>query len=130
MLFKKKTKEKTKEEIIEISVNHLGHSSKMITYSKSAYKQRNPGNVVIFNSNVCTKKHGKIWFGDIDVTKNKNELINLAKNIKENVYVLNEMDGRFENEKNPKIKNFVVKITPKGSVELNQKLKEIKSWIL
>ena len=40
------------------------------------------------------------------------------------VYVLYEMDGRFENEENPLIDRYVVKFSPDGTYEVNERYKE------
>lgn len=88
----------------------LGYCSRMLG-SKSGYSRAYPANVVVFNSNVCTKD-GKIWYGDIDITLEEETLKTLAKMIKEPIYVLYEMDGRFENEENPLIEKAVYSVTP------------------
>ena len=100
----------------------LGWPGKMIAFSKSGYKDANPNNLVVFNSNVCTDE-GKIWWGDIDLTLSKEDLIAVAMESGKTVYVLYEMDGRFENEDSPKIEKAVVKFLPDGSFELNETLK-------
>ena len=56
-----------KEHLYKIAEEHLGMRGKMISFSKSGYAQKNPDNLVVFNSNVCTDE-GKIWYGDLDVT--------------------------------------------------------------
>jgi hypothetical protein len=85
------------EDVLSPAASHLGFPGRMISASKSGYKERNPDCLVIFNSNVCTEK-GKIWWGDLDVTKSKDALSELAKETGETIYVLFEMDGRFEHE--------------------------------
>jgi hypothetical protein len=59
---------------------------------------RFPGNEVYFNSNIFVLGEGKIWYGDIDVTKERDKLENIAKEIGKDLYILREMDGRFGNE--------------------------------
>lgn len=90
------------EQVTEI----LGMCGRMIDASKSDYCRRHPTNVVVFNSNVCTKD-GKIWYGDIDVTLDEDKLKTLAEAIGEKVYVLYEMDGRFDNEGSPELEKAV-----------------------
>ena len=101
----------------------LGWPGRMISASKSGYREQYPDNLSIFNANVCTDE-GKIWWGDIDVTLSKEDLINLAVGTGKTVYVLYEMDGRFENEDNPKIEEAAVKFLPDGTVELKASLRE------
>jgi len=101
----------TLEKIVEFHLEPMGH---MVGGSKSIYRYDNPKNIVVFNSNVVTKEDGKIWYGDIDVTLSHTTLKELAKDLKKTIYVLHEMDARFENEVNPKIEKAVVTITPAG----------------
>ena len=75
----------------------LGFPGRLLHYSKSGYRDLYPENFVIFNANLCTKSE-KIWYGDIDLTLDKNNLLRLAKELGEDLYVLYEMDGRFEKE--------------------------------
>lgn len=71
----------------------------MIGGSKSKYRESNPGNEVFFNANIFTVEDGKIWYGDIDYTKDKEVLEKIATKLERNLYILRELDGRFENEK-------------------------------
>lgn len=95
---------------------HLGWSGALLG-SKTRYKSKNPKNLVIFNANVCTDD-GKIWWGDLDITKSEKNLVELAKTINKTIYVLYEMDGRFENEKQPRIDCFVYKADENGYTEI------------
>ena len=85
----------------------LGFCGRMLDASKSDYSRAHPTHTVVFNANVCTESHGKIWFGDIDVTRDEAKLIELAEALGENVHVLYEMDGRFDNEESPAIERAV-----------------------
>ena len=102
-------------ELFDVAEKVLGRCGRMLSMSKSAYSNNNTGNIIVFNSNVFIKqgkKYQKIWYGDIDVTREVSNLAELADQLKTSVYVLREMDGRFENEKKPKIENAVIKIMP------------------
>jgi len=79
----------------------FGFEGRLISQSKSRYRENYPDHTVVFNGNLCTREIGKIWFGDIDVTLEKDKLDQLAKTIGMKVYVLYEGDARFENEKKP-----------------------------
>jgi hypothetical protein len=100
----------------------LGHHGKMISGSKSGYRDSHPRNLAVFNANVCVGSE-KVWHGDIDVTKEISSLQQMAQKENSTVYVLMEMDGRFENEESPKIDNFMVKVNPDGSYELGNYVK-------
>ena len=73
-------------------------SGRIISFSKSGYREEFPDNEVYFNSNIFVLGEGKIWYGDIDVTKEKEQLENVARGIGKDLYILREMDGRFGNE--------------------------------
>ena len=84
----------------------LGVCGRMISASKCDYSRTYPEHVVVFNSNICTES-GKIWYGDIDVTLDEDKLKLLADELDEKIYVIYEMDGRFDNEGSPKLDNAV-----------------------
>lgn len=83
---------------------------RMISYDKKEPK----GHVCVFNANVCTKSKGKIWFGDLDLTTDEKYLLATAKREGETLYILREMDARFDTEKSPRLENAVATITPDG----------------
>jgi hypothetical protein len=71
--------------------------SRLISGSKSGYRNRFPDHEVYFNANIFTE-NGKIWHGDLDLTLDSEKLQNLANDLKTTLFILSEMDGRFENE--------------------------------
>jgi len=92
--------EKTAEE-------QLGLRGRMLLGSKSGYRIMFPCNFVVFNANLIVDGK-KVWFGDIDVSRDVIKLKSIARKVGKRVYVLSEMDGRFgENEENPKVENFM-----------------------
>ena len=66
----------------------------------------------VFNANVCTKTHGKIWFGDLRLTTDGEKLHDLATKVGETIYVLREFDARFENEVRPLFEKAVASYKP------------------
>jgi hypothetical protein len=52
---------------------------RMVGASKSGYISAHPGNVILFNANIFTKEDGKVWYGDLDLTKDSDALKNLAR---------------------------------------------------
>jgi len=101
----------------------IGPLGAIISHSKSGYRERHPENLSIFNANICTKNE-KIWWGDLDVTLSQTCIADLAFILSEDLYVLYEMDGRFENEDNPKIESYAVKFFYDGGIELSKSLSE------
>jgi len=99
----------TKEKAQQLAELFLGIRSSMLG-SKSRYSDRHKENFVVFNSNLITKEYGKVWYGDLDLTKSEAVLIQLSKALGVELYVLYEMDGRFDNEEAPKIEKAVFKV--------------------
>lgn len=71
---------------------------RMISWSKSAYREKNPDNEVYFNANIFVIGDGKVWYGDIDLNKDEKVLQSIAKSTQTSLYILKEFDGRFGNE--------------------------------
>ena len=82
------------------ALNNL-QMGRMISGSKSGYSLEHQGDLVVFNANVVTKSHGKVWFGDLNVTKDFDDLKNIADTIGEDLYILMESDARFGSENEP-----------------------------
>lgn len=59
---------------LEILVENLGRPGRMISASKSGYQLRHPNNIVIFNANIAIVGYNKIWYGDLDLTADKDLL--------------------------------------------------------
>ena len=89
----------------------LGHDGRMIAGSKSTYRRVYPKNLVVFNANVVVEGLGKVWHGDLDLTRDEALLVKLAELTDREVYALPEMSGRFENEKNPRLSDAVYKVS-------------------
>ena len=102
----------------------LGMNGRMISGSKSGYANRYPKNIAVFNANVCTKNEGKIWYGDIDLTLSREELSELSRSLETDVYVLYEMDARFENEASPKLENALVVFRQDGSYKVGKRYED------
>lgn len=107
----------------------FGRSGRMISYSKGQYGFDNPTHAVVYNSNICTEE-GKIWYGDIDVTLEGEKLKEASKELGQTLYVLYEMDGRFENETKPKIDQAAFTITPDAIVPRHEEYYEVLDGVL
>lgn len=64
----------------------------------SGSKTEPKGHFCVWNANVVTRKHGKIWFGDLNITRESVLLEKIAVLIGEPLYVLRESDCRFDTE--------------------------------
>lgn len=91
----------TKEQVLKTFEKYGLFYGRIIESSKSGYVSSHPNDKVIFNANVITKSHGKIWYGDLNVTLDEETLIKIKEEIGEELYILYEYGGRFENENLP-----------------------------
>jgi hypothetical protein len=91
----------------------LGRPGRMISFSKSGYRERHPDHVTVFNANLCLRG-GKIWYGDLDLTVDEPALAELARSIGTRLFVLSERDARFEHEEKPLLCQAICSVTPSG----------------
>lgn len=85
-------------DLYKIFMNHGLMMGRMISGSKSGYRDRYPENLVVFNANIVTKKRGKVWHGDLDITTDYENLEKISEVLEEPLYILREHDARFDNE--------------------------------
>lgn len=71
---------------------------RLLSSSKSRYREKYPNNRVFFNANIFVLGEGKIWWGDIDINRDKDVLEEISILSEKKLYIISEMDGRFENE--------------------------------
>lgn len=86
--------------------------NRMISFSKTSP----PGEVCVFNANLCTKSRGKFWYGDLNLTRDLEQLQLAAKEQDEDIYVLRESDARFDTEHAPRFENAVARIDINGKI--------------
>lgn len=112
-----------------ISSSILGFEGKMISFSKSGYRNENPENLALFNANIIQKTekgYEKIWFGDIDITLDYEKLIRISECLDTEIFVLYEMDARFDRETNPNILSYIVSafFNRENPIEINERHSE------
>ncbi len=95
----------------QTAITVLGSLDLLIAYSKSGYRRDHPDELVIFNANVVSEE-AKIWFGDLNVTESEAKLQSLANTLKQKVFVLNEMDAKWDTEATPDISRPARVFTP------------------
>lgn len=103
--------------VSEATASILGSPGRLLSLSKTAYAQRHPRHLVVFNGNVVVSSRDgafKVWHGDIDLTDADQErlLHEVARRTGRIVYLLYEYDGRFGNERKPRIERAVFSVTP------------------
>lgn len=81
----------TIDQVTDIINGNQLQIGRMVSGTKSAPK----GTVCVWNANIITRSHGKVWFGDLNLTRDYNNLVLSATMIGEPLYVLRESDCRF-----------------------------------
>ena len=76
-------------------------AGRILSYSKSGYRDKFPDNEVYFNANIFVLGEGKVWFGDLDITLDEEKLKEVAEGLGKDLFILREMDGRFGNKDLP-----------------------------
>lgn len=66
---------------------------RMISGSKSGYVRNNPGCEPYFNARVCALGEGVIWWGDLDITRDREMLNQVSLNIEKKLFILRESDA-------------------------------------
>lgn len=67
----------------------LGHPGRLISFSKSLGPAGG-----IYNANIFNESAKRIWYGDIDIVRDRENLLNLADHLG-TLYILPEHKGRF-----------------------------------
>lgn len=81
------------------TIDELFNSEKLyIGRMISAYKTSPEGCICVWNANIISPSLGKVWYGDINLTRDGEKLKRIAEKIGETLYVLREMDARFGTE--------------------------------
>lgn len=66
---------------------------RMISGSKSGYVRNNPGCEPYFNARVCALGEGIIWWGDLDISRDREMLNEVSIKIEKKLYILRESDA-------------------------------------
>jgi len=103
-----------KKDISRAFIDNKLTIGRVLSMSKTSYQDKYPGNHVLFNANIFVLGEGKVWYGDIDITRDFDALHNIAVQIGKTLFILREMDGRFENESLPD-----EEITKKAAAKIN-----------
>jgi hypothetical protein len=97
--------------MVEFTKNTTG---RLISFSKSSYRNDHPANIIAFNASIFTKSNGRIWYGDLDITLDEEDLKQLAVQINETVYVLRESVANLKSD--DKLDQATVTIHSDGSI--------------
>jgi hypothetical protein len=67
-------------------------NSRLISWSKSGYHRAHPGNFVLFNCSIADDAGKRLWWGDLDLTREEEMLIELARALDRRLHILFESD--------------------------------------
>ncbi len=84
---------KDSQEAIE---GHLGTPGRLLSASKSMYREKFPDHKIYFNACLFDKEFKQVWYGDIDLDIDKESLQMLANYLKEPIYLTIEQPFRFD----------------------------------
>lgn len=80
----------TRSELTNIVEKHLGCNGRLLALSKSGYREKHPKSTVYFNACIYDENLKQVWYGDIDLTREKNKLKRIANEYKKTFYVTPE----------------------------------------
>jgi len=91
-------------------------NGRLISRSKSGYRDLYPDNFVLFNGTIADDAGHPLWWGDLDLTRDEAKLVELATALGQRLHLLFESDARF----NDPVANAAaaVVIEPDGTVAL------------
>lgn len=111
---------------ISIKVTHMIDTKileipgRMLSHSKSVYRSANPGHLVFWNANLFADSE-KVWWGDIDLTMDRENLKTLAKDNGCTIQIFMESDGRNEQDDYSSFADkFVYKVSSDGTEEIGK----------
>lgn len=110
-----------KEKILDELEFYGFNICRLLSGSKTTYRKAHPNNLIYFNANIFVEDLGKIWWGDIDLTREHRKLSKIATKLNIHLYVVSEMDGRFGKENRDDFKVISVWNTDTG---LNKNLEK------
>jgi hypothetical protein len=87
----------TRDEIYDTFEKHGLRCGRIISGGKTSP----PGCKCVWNANVISPSISKLWYGDINLTREGDKLKKVAADIGETLYVLRESDARFGTETAP-----------------------------
>lgn len=99
----------------------LGPTGRMIASTKTGYGNAHPGHVAIFNANICVAGR-KVWYGDLDLTREELRVRELAAQTGLTVHVLFEQDARFRQEKEPLLAEAIYWVEPGREPQFDEML--------
>jgi hypothetical protein len=82
-----------------MNIDEIFRSKKLYMGRMISGSKKSPvGCQCVWNANIIIRSRGKIWYGDINITKEGKKLKEVSKEIGETIYVLREHDARFGTE--------------------------------
>ena len=85
-----KINDKRKREIGAIFRKHKLFDGRIVCMSKTRYEKQNNGDIIMYNAGIVHAKYGVIWEGDLNMTQDMDILKNITKEVKEELYIVEE----------------------------------------
>ena len=96
-------------------------NGRMISESKSAYRERHPHHVTVFNATIADSQGRGAWWGDLDLTLDEPKLEALARLVRRGLNVFYEGDTAWFRRTDPPRSDLalaVLHLTPTGLTRL------------
>ncbi|HLX33823.1 MAG TPA: hypothetical protein VKR30_01125 [Candidatus Limnocylindrales bacterium] len=68
--------------------------SRLVSWSKSGYWARHPDHAIVFNATIADAAGTRLWWGDLDLTRDEAALVELARLVQLDLHVYIEGDSR------------------------------------
>ena len=69
------------QEIQQYFESHGFYDARMLSGTKWGYQEEHPEDLIVYNANVLMKDMGKVWYGDLNLTKDYIVLKSIAHSL-------------------------------------------------
>lgn len=97
--------------MIETIRHFLGNEGRLLSGSKSLYRERHPDGRPVFNCNLFVENE-KAWHGDVDLVTESDTLQQLANALGKSVYIFTEHPYRWMKDEDVKLEEAIATYTP------------------
>lgn len=101
--------------------------SRLVSLSKSGFLRRHPQHAVVFNATLANAAGERLWWGDVDLTVDKEALFELAERAGFDLFLYYEGDSRRGFVKTIDRSNAVAVFHPDGTLTLGDRASFIRT---
>jgi len=93
----------------DIAQSILGTSGRSISGCPTLYREAHPAHIIMYNIILCTENE-KLWFGDIDVTRELILLRKVSNEVKQDIYMMKYFRPRAFYDSRPDLTGYLLRI--------------------